>query len=182
VSEQRNPLVRLVETAVFAPIGLALLAREQIPRLAAKGKSETETRVRVARMVGEFAVKAGRKEVERRLAGHKQNDPTTTTSTTTQTPAPASASASDAPRATGTSTATTEATASTATHVSITTDEVAPPVDDLAIPGYDSLAASQVVDRLASLTPDELDAIRRYEIRGRRRRTILNRIEQLTSS
>ena len=43
----------------------------------------------------------------------------------------------------------------------------------------DSLAASQVVERLASLSPDELEAVRRYETAGRRRRTVLNRIDQL---
>ena len=182
MSEQRNPLVRLVETAVFAPVGLALLVREQVPKLAARGKSETETRVRVAKMVGEFAVKAGKKEVERRLAGRNRTEHPATASAATQAPQPASGPVSDAPADGVGTAATTEATASSATHVGITADETAPPVGDLAIPGYDSLAASQVVDRLASLTADELDAVRRYELRGRRRRTILNRIEQLTSS
>ena len=49
----------------------------------------------------------------------------------------------------------------------------------LAIPGYDSLSASQVVQRLASLGPDELDAVGRYEAAGRGRRTILARVAQL---
>lgn len=182
MSEQRHPLVRLVETAVFAPVGLALLMREQVPKLAARGKSETETRVRVAKMVGEFAVKAGKKEVERRLAGRNRPDQPATSSASTTDPAAASAAAPDEAAEGVVTAATTEATASSATHVSITADEAAPPVGDLAIPGYDSLAASQVVDRLVSLTPDELDAVRRYELRGRRRRTILNRIEQLTTS
>jgi hypothetical protein len=51
----------------------------------------------------------------------------------------------------------------------------------LAIPGYDTLAASQVVQRLSSLRPDELDAVRRYEIATRGRRTILHRIAQLAA-
>jgi hypothetical protein len=51
----------------------------------------------------------------------------------------------------------------------------------LAIPGYDTLAASQVVQRLSSLRSDELDAIRRYEIATRGRRTILHRIAQLAA-
>ncbi|HWC39746.1 MAG TPA: hypothetical protein VG476_14505 [Acidimicrobiales bacterium] len=49
----------------------------------------------------------------------------------------------------------------------------------LAIPGYDALSASQVVQRLAGLAPDELEAVRTYEAATRRRRTILNRIAQL---
>jgi hypothetical protein len=49
----------------------------------------------------------------------------------------------------------------------------------LAIPGYDALSASQVVQRLAGLAPDELEAVRTYESATRGRRTILNRIAQL---
>jgi hypothetical protein len=58
---------------------------------------------------------------------------------------------------------------------------MAPAVSSLAIPGYDTLAASQVVQRLSSLRSDELDAIRQYEIATRGRRTILHRIAQLAA-
>lgn len=53
---------------------------------------------------------------------------------------------------------------------------------ELAIPGYDALAASQVVQRLAGLSNDELDEVRRYEEATRGRRTILGRISQLTTT
>ena len=49
----------------------------------------------------------------------------------------------------------------------------------LAIPSYDSLSASQVVQRLAGLSRDEVEAVRAYEARTRGRRTILARAEQL---
>ena len=52
----------------------------------------------------------------------------------------------------------------------------------LAIPGYDSLSASQVVQRLESLTATELEAVRLYESANRRRRTILARVAQLQQS
>jgi hypothetical protein len=55
----------------------------------------------------------------------------------------------------------------------------APAEEELAVPDYDSLAASQVVPRLAALSADELDAVRRYEEAHRRRQTILNRVAQL---
>lgn len=55
----------------------------------------------------------------------------------------------------------------------------APAVGELAIPGYDSLAASQVVPRLTTLSTPELDAIGAYEASHRGRRTILNRVTQL---
>ncbi|MGE3619477.1 MAG: hypothetical protein AB7L84_03350 [Acidimicrobiia bacterium] len=49
----------------------------------------------------------------------------------------------------------------------------------LAIPDYDSLAAVQVVNRLAGLEPGELRAVHAYEASHRARRTILNRAAQL---
>jgi hypothetical protein len=50
----------------------------------------------------------------------------------------------------------------------------------LAIPEYDELSASQVVDRLEGLSDVDLDAIRRYELANRARNTILGKIDQLT--
>ena len=54
-----------------------------------------------------------------------------------------------------------------------------PQSGELAIPGYDSLSASQVVQRLASLSSAELEAVRGYEATTRGRRTILARVAQL---
>ena len=59
-------------------------------------------------------------------------------------------------------------------------EEGLPVASELAIPGYDTLAASQVVQRLSSLCPDELEAIRLYELSNRRRRTVLHRVAQLS--
>jgi hypothetical protein len=56
------------------------------------------------------------------------------------------------------------------------------PVPGLAIPDYDELSASQVVDRLDGLAPSALDAIRSYETAHRGRATILGKIEQLGHS
>lgn len=50
----------------------------------------------------------------------------------------------------------------------------------LAIPDYDALSASQVVDRLEGLSAAELEAIRAYEVANRGRATILGKIEQLS--
>ena len=49
----------------------------------------------------------------------------------------------------------------------------------LAIPGYDALSASQVVERLDGLDATELQAVRAYESAHRNRRTILGKIDQL---
>ena len=50
---------------------------------------------------------------------------------------------------------------------------------ELPIEDYESLAASHVVDRLATLTAAELRTVQEFETAHRGRRTILGRIEQL---
>ncbi len=54
-----------------------------------------------------------------------------------------------------------------------------PDVTTLAIPGFDTLSASQVVQRLDGLSRSELVAVRAYETSTRGRRTILSRVDQL---
>ncbi|HUO48102.1 MAG TPA: hypothetical protein VMU09_04635 [Acidimicrobiales bacterium] len=56
------------------------------------------------------------------------------------------------------------------------------PGTHLAIPGYDSLSASQVVQRLDGLSGPELEEVRAHELASRRRRTILSRVEQLLAA
>jgi hypothetical protein len=57
-----------------------------------------------------------------------------------------------------------------------------PSAADLPIPGYDSLSASQVVQRLAGLSAEELEAVRAYELAGRGRKTVLLRVAQLRAA
>ena len=54
-----------------------------------------------------------------------------------------------------------------------------PPVSTLSIPGFDTLSASQVVQRLDGLNRSELVSVRAYEASTRGRRTILSRVDQL---
>jgi len=58
-------------------------------------------------------------------------------------------------------------------------DAHVPDVASLAIPGFDTLSASQVVQRLDGLSRTELVAVRAYETSTRGRRTILSRVDQL---
>ena len=64
-------------------------------------------------------------------------------------------------------------------HAPAPAEPAGPAVDDLAIPDYDSLSASQVVPRLEGLMPAELEAVRSYETANRGRKTILNKVAQL---
>ena len=52
----------------------------------------------------------------------------------------------------------------------------------LPLEGYESLAASQVVDRLDRLARRELEQIREFELAHRGRRTVLGKIDQLLAS
>lgn len=69
----------------------------------------------------------------------------------------------------------------------VTTDEPAPSAArapsaaGLGIPDYDGLSASHVVNRLAGLSNDELEAVRAYEAANRGRKTILSKVAQLQS-
>ena len=67
-----------------------------------------------------------------------------------------------------------------AEEIVITVEREDEPEDGpLPIPGYDQLAASQVIARLPGLTRGELDRIEDHESAHRRRRTILAKIAQL---
>jgi len=58
-------------------------------------------------------------------------------------------------------------------------DAPVPAAAELAIEGYDHLAASQVIDRLATLTPAELSDVAAYEHSHKRRQVVLGRLAQL---
>jgi hypothetical protein len=70
-----------------------------------------------------------------------------------------------------------EPSAATANGTTVADD--VPSVEELPIPDYDELSASQVVERLEGLDPDSLERIRRYESAHRSRNTILGKIAQL---
>ena len=93
-------------------------------------------------------------------------------STEDATPSPATAAGSDGAATAGEGHAAAEAAPTS--NGSVTLVEA-----DLAVPDYDSLAASQVVPRLAMLSPEDLRDVLVYEQSHRHRQTILNRVAQL---
>ena len=235
MTEQRSALDNALDLLVYAPVGLALTAAEELPKFAAKGRTQVQGQLTMARMVGQFAVTQGRKELEKRLGIAKP--PAATSKPSEPTPAPrppvngksTSAAASEngsyerlsgrAPAsgggnraAAGTATAregavidvdfgTNSRSEGTDSGTSFVQDKPSPPeptvaasgqakssestsgsapsAQGLAIPGYDSLSASQVVQRLAGLSQEELAAVGEYEAAHRGRRTILTRVGQL---
>jgi len=163
-----KPIVeRAIELMVYAPIGLAMFARDVGPTLLGqfveRGKArvdelqkQVENQVLQARIMGQFAVAEGerriKREVEQRFG---REDPV------------------PAPRV--------EAHPAAPTRASGNGSRPKADASGLPIQDYDELSASQVVARLAGLSGEELDAVRVYEESQRQRRTILTRIEQLTA-
>ena len=192
--EDDQPLTeRFLDLFVFLPTGLAVALAEELPRLAERGRERLGVQVNSARAVGQFTVRAGQRELRRRSDGLKRTSSEPASSTTPTTsgtnppvrsgpprlraiPRPPAESESSAPVATSVPTApVSEAAPSSARPANGHVPEVA----SLAIPGFDTLSASQVVQRLDGLSRSELVAVRTYETFNRGRRTILSRVDQL---
>lgn len=177
--EARSPFERAVDLLVYAPLGLALTAREELPRLISKGREMAGGQVGMARMIGQFTVDQGQRQAGKllRQAGERMAGRLADLGVVPDAgrdPRPASPSAERAgdgpvppvpPRPQ-------EASPS----------GKAPSAESLAIPGYDSLSAPQVVQRLDGLSEAELESVRTYEAATRRRKTILSRVAQLQSA
>lgn len=70
----QRPLVsKVLDLAVFAPVGLAVQLSTDLPNLVATGRTRVRERVQVARWVGEMAVTYGRAELEKRLTAAAAN-------------------------------------------------------------------------------------------------------------
>ncbi len=183
---------RLMDIFVFAPAGLVVTAVEEFPRLVERGRERVTGRVTSARTVGSFAVSAGRHRLRQRAddlrhdresAGAPVPDEPDSPATAVPTEGPTAATLPDGPVVRAASTPSRSASPENADDGMAPSVDSAPAVDGapapLAIPGFDTLSASQVVQRLDGLTPDELAAVRAHESAHRGRRTILNRVEQL---
>lgn len=174
---------RLLDLAVYAPVGVFVTLRDDLPKHIKQGRQALENRVQLARFIGQLAVQQGRKEIAKRL------DEAARQRAAAQQPTDADANAAAAAPGVATSAhvatagddaegAVTEALAEAATDVVEATDG-ALDASTLPIAEYQSLAAIHVVQRLATLAADELEQVRRFEAAHRARRTILAKIAQL---
>jgi hypothetical protein len=179
VSDDNNLVGRAVDLFVFAPLGAGLCLKDAVPgvldSLVARGRAEVDRRqadlsrgVTTVRSTGQFAVTFGVPKLRRRVQGLLAQ-----TAAPARVPQPSRGPAAEVPAPSSP-----HATYSPTTGVSYER-EAAPTSAGLPIPGYDALSASQVVERLAGLGPDELGAVQAYESAHRQRRTILGKIEQL---
>ena len=194
----RPPLSeRFLDLFVFLPTGLAVTVAEELPRLAERGRDRLGVQVNSARAVGHLVVKTGHKELKKRSEGLTRSADAPTESGTdvpkaggaTRTPPagpprlrtipypPEPAAPGPTPHS---PTAQVPSVVPAETPVPPpTVDAHVPDVASLAIPGFDTLSASQVVQRLDGLSRSDLVAVRTYETSSRGRRTILSRVDQL---
>ena len=172
-----------VEALVYAPIGLLFEGASLLPQLIEKGRNQ----VSMAKMIGKFALEQGRGEATK-AASRFQDQAAGLLDFIggTVTPLPEDPAAAPAPRASRPASRPTAAAAGTARQaarkVAGVVHDVVVDATTLAIPDYDGLSASNVVDRLASLSPVELESVRIYEAANRGRKTILSKVAQLQSS
>jgi hypothetical protein len=178
---EKTPVEQAVEQAfdlfVYAPIGLLFEGASLLPELVAKGKQQVGT----ARVMGKFALEEAQRRATR-AAGKLQDQTagvldflgdsvTPLPSEDRPAPAPEDAAAPKPPSARSTAPKVAASGKAGAGH--------AISAASLAIPDYDGLSASQVVNRLAGLAPAELANVQLYEAAHRGRKTILSKVAQL---
>ena len=172
MSSSRTPLDVAADILFYAPVGLAIQVSKAIPELAESGRSRLAAPLAAARMVGEMTVDQRRRDLADRF--RKATEPYFGGSGADDV---RTGSTDRAERAEPTSSA--DRTRPTGSAGGGTTFANIPLVHDLAIPGYSTLSAPQVVAHLEGLSKDELEAIAAYESSTRRRKTVLSRVEQL---
>jgi hypothetical protein len=162
VSDDRNPIEHAVDLVVMAPIGFALEAKRLLPTFVERGRQQ----VNMAKVIGKFAVAHGQTQATKRLTKVQEQAEAVLAEMGRGPSAPSSPSpvATPAPPA------------APAAPQPVRSSEAAA---GLPIADYDSLAASQVIPRLAGLSAVELQAVRDYEVAHRGRKTILGKITQL---
>jgi hypothetical protein len=195
---------KLLDLLIFMPTGLAVSVAEELPKLAARGRERLGVQVSSARAVGELVVRMGGQELRRISArvpppAGPHRPPPTPRTVASPGPVPESeraaptvpTSAAGRPTHYGPTTAAPRTTSAAASPPSTAPTGVdrpvanrmgngnVPAVATLAIPAFDTLSASQVVQRLDGLSREELVSVRAYETSTRGRRTILNRVDQL---
>lgn len=184
--QQTERVERAIEVLVLAPIGFAATLKDMTPTMMAmlvnRGRTEVEHRqqqLQTVKSTGEVAIAFGVPMLREKL--NQRIDALRPKATAPEAAGESGASATPGSSSEPLNGATVAAAnGAAATNGAVVTS--GPRSEDLAIPGYDSLSASQVVERLSGLGPDDLTLIREYELAHRNRRTIIGKIEQLDAA
>ena len=193
MTDPKDRIAHTLEVLVYAPIGAGLYLKDMGPTFVnmfvARGRAEidrrqaqVQQRTTTAKNIGQVATAFGvpmvRQRVEREVDTARQRAQTLLGSIAGSDGTNGAPAARREPPAPAPSPATAEASTASPSPV----DSNGSQADaDLPIPGYNSLSASQVVERLAGLSTAELGAVRAYEASNRKRRTILGKIDQISA-
>ena len=178
---QEDAAERILDLALYAPVGLVLTVVEAVPGLVRKGRERLSPQVGMARTVGQLAVRQGYRQfvgfASSRGAFPFRRPERPARTLVVYTPELSGGDGDgnqdrvdERPVAEVAPADAVEGGGEAGTSLDAT---------ELAIPSYDSLSATQVVQRLAGLSPDEVAAVAAYEAATRKRKTILDRAEQL---
>jgi hypothetical protein len=210
VADERPVYETLLDCLLYAPLGAAVVFVEEVPRLAERGRERVAVARLVGKFAAEQARQRLRAPSSPGFFTPNNAVPTETPATASASPGISDHDAAEAQerrqehgdsRPTGVVAPGARAPRRPAAPVSgrslsqpsrptaagqrrsqesstFVASTIGP---ELPIPAYDTLAASQVVERLASLTAAELETVRKHESAGRQRRTVLHRIAQLNS-
>ena len=165
-----SPSLRgLLDVLVYAPIGFALSAGTLVPELAAKGRARAAEQVRLARMIGQFAVPVVKRKGEELVRDGVAK------AVRSARPTPAKLPSTSKPVFTSEP----PARPKPAPRLDAAHSRAAPLVTALPIDRYDELPAASIMALLEGLRPGQLRAIDAHERANRGRRTVLTRIAQL---
>jgi hypothetical protein len=205
MTQHKDRIEHTLEVLVLAPIGAGLYIRDMGPTFVnmfvARGRAEVDRRqaqvqqrTTTAKSIGQVAMTFGvpvvRQRVEREVDSARQraqtflgsiggSDAPEPKSAPKPAPKPAATVPAPPPRVIPAEPKRAESNGAQTNGSNGSNGSAAG--DSLPIPGYDALSASQVVERLAGLSPAELDAVRSYEGAHRKRRTILGKIDQISA-
>jgi hypothetical protein len=159
-----------VDVLFYAPLGFGALIVEDSPAAVRRVRQELSN----ARFIGKLAVDQGISQLRGRVDEARQ-----------PTPAREIVASSDVPEVRSVSESASAMRNELSTDVDPGGSEaeaMVPAADELALPDYDTLPAIDIVAKLDSLGPEDRDDVARYESANRRRRTVLGKIAQLSSS
>ena len=185
MAEERDVTQEAMDALVYGPVGFALYLRDTAPSFlklfVARGplvldeqRKTVEGQLGQGRVVGQFATTYGGPQVKKLVdvglnrAWERAEEVLETIGTMTGTSAHVDTGPPPEPEP-----------APPGATVTEPARPAAPP-GGLAIPDYDALSVSQVVDRLEGLPVADLEAIRAYEASHRARNTVLGKIALLT--
>lgn len=177
MDDERPPIERVLDLALYAPVGAAIALREHLPKHIRQGRQAMENRVQLARFIGQMAVQMGQRELAKRIEQQRSATADRGVADVESAPADSLVDTTDDEIAQDVAV---DVTSAVDAPADAPVDSADPPsAEMLPISDYESLAAIHVVERLRSMSTEEIELIRRFELANRSRRTILAKIDQL---